>query len=118
MKRRSTAASIDIGSTKVTVIVGDVGDLGETRVLGVGVAPAAGLSSRGVIDNIQSAREAVGIAVEKAEHACADKDGAPGVAQEEVSGSGKDPSQRGRQRLEGRWRLGRVAVGAFPHLRT
>ena len=70
MKRRSTAASIDIGSTKVTVIVGDVGDLGETRVLGVGVAPAAGLSSRGVIDNIQSAREAVAIAVEKAEHAC------------------------------------------------
>ena len=69
MKRRGTIAAIDVGSTKVSVIVGDVGDQGETRILGVGVTPAAGLS-RGVIDNIQSAREAIGIAVEKAEQAC------------------------------------------------
>lgn len=69
MRRRSTVAAIDIGSTKVAVIVGDMGDNGETRILGVGVAPAAGLS-RGVIDNIQSARDAISIAVEKAEQAC------------------------------------------------
>jgi cell division protein FtsA len=69
MKRRSTVAAIDVGSTKVAVIVGDVGEHGDTRILGVGVAPATGLS-RGVIDNIQSAREAVSIAVEKAEQAC------------------------------------------------
>ncbi|MEO9255667.1 MAG: cell division protein FtsA, partial [Tepidiformaceae bacterium] len=69
VKRRNTVAVIDVGSTKVAVLVGDVGDQGETRILGVGVAPASGLS-RVVIDNIQSAREAVGIAVEKAEHAC------------------------------------------------
>lgn len=67
--RRSIVAAIDIGSTKVTVLVGDIGDRGETRILGVGIAPASGLT-RGVIDNIQSAREAVGIAVEKAEQAC------------------------------------------------
>jgi cell division protein FtsA len=35
----------------------------------VGIAPASGLS-RGVIDNIQSARDAVAIAVEKAEQSC------------------------------------------------
>ena len=69
MRRRSTVAAIDVGSTKVAVIVGDLGEQGETRILGVGVTPAAGLS-RGVIDNIQSAREAIGIAVEKAEQAC------------------------------------------------
>ena len=69
MKRRSTIAAIDVGSTKVAVVVGDLGENGETRILGVGIAPASGLS-RGVIDNIQSAREAVGIAVEKAEQAC------------------------------------------------
>jgi cell division protein FtsA len=69
VKRRNTVAVIDVGSTKVAVLVGDMGDQGEARILGVGVAPATGLS-RGVIDNIQSAREAVGIAVEKAEHAC------------------------------------------------
>jgi cell division protein FtsA len=62
-------AAIDVGSTKVAVIVGDIGEHGETRILGVGIAPAAGLT-RGVIDNIQSARDAVGIAVEKAEQAC------------------------------------------------
>jgi cell division protein FtsA len=69
MRRRTTVAAIDVGSTKVSVIVGDVGEHGETRILGVGVAPAAGLT-RGTIDNIQSAREAVRIAVEKAEQAC------------------------------------------------
>lgn len=69
MRRRSTVAAIDVGSTKVAVIVGDLGDQGDARVLGVGVAPAAGLS-RGVIDNIQSARDAIAIAVEKAEQAC------------------------------------------------
>ena len=69
MKRRTTVAAIDVGSTKVAVIVGDVGEDGGTRILGVGVAPASGLS-RGVIDNIQSAREAVRTAVEKAEQAC------------------------------------------------
>jgi cell division protein FtsA len=69
MRRRSTVAAIDVGSTKVAVIVGDVSEQGDTRILGVGVAPAAGLS-RGVIDNIQSARDAISIAVEKAEQAC------------------------------------------------
>lgn len=69
MRRRSTVAAIDVGSTKVAVIVGDLSEQGEARVLGVGVAPAAGLS-RGVIDNIQSARDAIATAVEKAEQAC------------------------------------------------
>ena len=69
MKRRSMVAAIDVGSTKVAVLVGDAGEGDATRVLGVGVAPASGLS-RGVIDNIQSAREAIAIAVEKAEQAC------------------------------------------------
>lgn len=69
MRRRSTIAAIDVGSTKVAVIVGDLSEGGDTRILGVGVAPAAGLS-RGVIDNIQSARDAITIAVQKAEQAC------------------------------------------------
>lgn len=69
MRRRSTIAAIDVGSTKVAVLVGDVGEQGETRILGVGIAPASGLS-RGVIDNIQSAREAIATAVAKAEQSC------------------------------------------------
>ena len=69
MKRRHTVAAIDLGSTKVAVIVGNRNESGETRILGVGVAPASGLT-RGVIDNIQSARDSVALAVEKAEQSC------------------------------------------------
>ena len=70
MKRSDNAiAAIDIGSTKVSALVAEVNEYGQARVLGVGVAPAAGLS-RGVIDNIQSARDAVATAVEKAEQSC------------------------------------------------
>jgi cell division protein FtsA len=69
MRRRQTIAAIDIGSTKVAVIVGDIGEQGETRILGLGVAPASGMT-RGAIDNIQSARDAVATAVEKAEQSC------------------------------------------------
>jgi cell division protein FtsA len=69
MRRQRTVAAIDVGSTKVSVIVGDLSESGQMRVLGVGIAPASGLS-RGVIDNIQSARDAVAIAVEKAEQSC------------------------------------------------
>lgn len=69
MKRRTTIAAIDIGSSKVAAVVAGRSENGELRILGVGVAPASGLS-RGVIDNIQSARDAVAIAVEKAEQAC------------------------------------------------
>ncbi|MEX2080442.1 MAG: cell division protein FtsA [Dehalococcoidia bacterium] len=69
MRRRTTLAAIDVGTTKVAVVVGDTGESGETRILGFGVAPAAGLA-RGVIDNIQSAREAISIAVQKAEQSC------------------------------------------------
>ena len=69
MRRQTTVAAIDVGSTKVAVIVADAGVVGEARILGVGVAPAAGLT-RGVIDNISTARESIGIAIEKAEQAC------------------------------------------------
>ena len=69
MKKSNAIAAIDIGSTKVTALVADTNEYGQARVLGVGVAPAAGLA-RGVIDNIQSARDAVATAVEKAEQSC------------------------------------------------
>ncbi|HCU99947.1 MAG: cell division protein FtsA [Dehalococcoidia bacterium] len=69
MKRSNAIAAIDIGATKVTALVADVNEYRQPRLLGVGVAPAAGLS-RGVIDNIQSARNAVATAVEKAEQSC------------------------------------------------
>ena len=69
MKRRSIVAAIDVGSTKVSVVVGDANERGETRILGFGVAPASGIT-RGAIDNIQGARDSIAVAVEKAEQSC------------------------------------------------
>jgi cell division protein FtsA len=68
MKRRGVVAAIDVGASKVVVLAAEPGDRGEVRLLGAGVAPAAGLS-RGVIENIREARESVAIAVDKAEQA-------------------------------------------------
>jgi cell division protein FtsA len=69
MVRSGTFAAIDVGTTKICTIVGEVGDTGDIRVLGVGSAPAAGLS-RGGVDNIREATEAIHTAVEKAEREC------------------------------------------------
>ncbi len=44
--RTGTFAAIDVGTTKVCTIVGEVGGTGETRILGVGVAPSAGPEPR------------------------------------------------------------------------
>jgi cell division protein FtsA len=66
MVRSGTFAAIDVGTTKICTIVGEVGDTGDIRVLGVGNSPASGLS-RGGVDNIREATEAIHASVEKAE---------------------------------------------------
>jgi cell division protein FtsA len=66
--KSGTFAAIDVGTTKICTIVGEVAGTGETRILGVGVAPSSGLT-RGVVDNIREASEAIRASVEKAERA-------------------------------------------------
>lgn len=66
--KSGTFAAIDVGTTKVCTIVGEVSGTGETRIIGVGVAPSAGLS-RGMVDNIREATEAIRASVDKAERA-------------------------------------------------
>jgi cell division protein FtsA len=66
--RSGTYAAIDVGTTKVCTIVGEVAGTGETRVLGVGTAPAAGLS-KGSVDNIREATDSIRASVDKAERA-------------------------------------------------
>lgn len=68
MVRTGTFAAIDVGTTKICTIVGEVAGSGETRILGVGVAPSSGLS-RGAVDNIREATDAIRASVEKAERA-------------------------------------------------
>lgn len=65
MKRRSVVASIDVGTTKICTILADVSD-GSPRVVGVGVAPSKGLH-KGLVVNINEARESIQESVKKAE---------------------------------------------------
>jgi cell division protein FtsA len=63
-----TYAAIDVGTTKVCTVVGEVTPAQELRILGVGIGPSAGLS-KGMVDNIQAAIEAISSSVERAERA-------------------------------------------------
>lgn len=71
MKKRTTIASIDVGTTKVCTSIADV-DNGNVRVIGVGITPAKGLA-KGLVVNINDAREAIRDSVSKAEQASGSK---------------------------------------------
>ncbi|HWO94361.1 MAG TPA: cell division protein FtsA [Dehalococcoidia bacterium] len=68
MRTGGTFAAIDLGSTKVCTIVGDLALGPRPRILGVGTAPSHGIS-RAMVDNIAEATESIRVSVEKAERA-------------------------------------------------
>jgi cell division protein FtsA len=61
-----TIAGIDIGTTKICTLVGEVDDEGILRIVGVGITPSRGLR-KGVVVNVSQAAEAISTSVEKAE---------------------------------------------------
>ena len=62
----STFAAIDIGATKVAVVVAEIDESGGPRLIGFGVAPNSGVKKGHVVD-IEGAAEAVTSAIQKAE---------------------------------------------------
>jgi len=68
MKKRTTLTSIDVGTTKICTTVADINDGGGVRVVGVGVTPSRGLH-KGLVVNINDARESIRESVRKAEQA-------------------------------------------------
>jgi cell division protein FtsA len=68
MKKRSILTSIDVGTTKVCTTIADLDGGGNLRVVGVGVTPSVGLH-KGLVVNINEARESVRESVKKAERA-------------------------------------------------
>jgi len=66
--KKQTIASIDVGTTKVCTTIADINDGGAMRVVGVGVAPSVGLH-KGLVVNINEARESIRESVRKAEQA-------------------------------------------------
>lgn len=65
MKRGNIIAGLDIGSSKVRVIVVEI-DENDCKIIGIGTAPSEGLR-RGVIVNLEKTVEAIAKAVEDAE---------------------------------------------------
>ncbi|RLC73099.1 MAG: cell division protein FtsA [Chloroflexi bacterium] len=61
-----TFASIDVGTSKVCSILANLGDEDTIRILGVGVVPSKGVH-KGLVVNIEEAKEAIEESVMKAE---------------------------------------------------
>ena len=59
-------AGIDVGTTKICTLVGEVDEKGILSIVGVGVVPSRGLR-KGVVVNVGEATEAIAASVEKAE---------------------------------------------------
>ena len=72
MKKRTTLASIDVGTTKVCTTLAEVDEGGGVRVIGVGVAQSQGLH-KGLVVNISEARESIRESVRQVEQASARK---------------------------------------------
>jgi cell division protein FtsA len=66
MKKRSTITAIDVGTTKVCTTIAEIREWGDLRVVGVGVVPSTGLH-KGLVVNINDAKEAIRESVKKAE---------------------------------------------------
>lgn len=61
-----TIVGIDVGTTKVCTLVGEMDNQGDLHVVGVGVSPAKGMR-KGIVVDVQQASEAIRESVEKAE---------------------------------------------------
>ena len=61
-----TVVGLDLGTTKISAIIAEVGDDDEVQVVGVGVTPSNGMR-RGVVVNIEKTSEAIREAVDLAE---------------------------------------------------
>jgi len=66
MKKRAILTSIDVGTTKVCTIISEVDEGSGIRVVGVGIVPSNGLH-KGLVVNINEARESIRGSVRKAE---------------------------------------------------
>lgn len=66
MPKKGSLVGLDIGTTKVCALVGEVDEDGEVHVAGVGTAPCTGVR-RGVVTDLEATTRALTEAVERAE---------------------------------------------------
>ena len=65
-KLENVIVGLDLGTTKVCAIVGEVKDSGQVDIIGIGISPSHGLK-KGVVVNIDSTVESIKKAVQEAE---------------------------------------------------
>lgn len=68
MGRRNVLTAIDVGTTKVVTIIGEVYEGGDMRVIGVGINPSKGLH-KALVVNIGEATESIRESLRRAERA-------------------------------------------------
>lgn len=64
--KRAKIGAIDVGTTKVCTIMGDIDSEGQLRILGVGISPSAGLQ-KGTVVNPDEAKASIAESIRKAE---------------------------------------------------
>ena len=64
--KRTRISAIDVGTTKVCSVMGDIDEKNNVRILGVGVSASQGLT-KGMVVNLNEARESIRESVHKAE---------------------------------------------------
>ncbi|MDP2920689.1 MAG: cell division protein FtsA [Dehalococcoidia bacterium] len=64
--KRTKVTGIDVGTTKVCTVMGDIDEKNNARVMGVGIAPTRGLA-KGMVVNLNEARESIRESVRRAE---------------------------------------------------
>jgi cell division protein FtsA len=64
--KRTKVTAIDVGTTKVCTVMGDIDEKNNARILGVGIAPSQGLT-KGMVVNLNEARESIRDSVRRAE---------------------------------------------------
>lgn len=72
MDKNEILVGLDIGTTKIAVVVGKVNEYGEVNIIGLGHHPSRGLR-RGVVINIEETVDSITHAVEQAELMCGHK---------------------------------------------
>src|SRR6187401_969754 len=65
-RRERYLVGLDVGTSKIAAIVGEVMDDGNLDIIGIGVADSKGIR-RGVVNNVDSAAEAIKKAIDEAE---------------------------------------------------
>ncbi len=66
MERETVLVGIDVGTTKVTTLIGEVGRDGQVSILGYGIEPSAGMK-KGMVANIEQTVSSIANSLEKAE---------------------------------------------------